>query len=67
MSTPKHPEIEVTLIGEDSNAFNVIGSILRAMKAESVPEEERDAFTIEAMTGDYDHLLQTCMKWVTVI
>jgi hypothetical protein len=27
---------------------------------------ERAAFQAEATSGDYDHLLQTCMKWVDV-
>jgi len=31
-----------------------------------IGKEERDAFMDEAMSGDYDHLLQTCMKWVSV-
>jgi len=26
-----------------------------------------DDFRIEAMSGDYNHLLQTCMKWVEVV
>jgi hypothetical protein len=27
---------------------------------------EVDEFQQEAMSGDYDHLLQVCMRWVNV-
>jgi len=29
-----------------------------------VPQDEIDAFFAEATSGDYDHLLQTTMRWV---
>ena len=32
-----------------------------------VPREEQEEFMEEATSGDYDHLLQTVMKWVDVI
>jgi hypothetical protein len=28
-----------------------------------VPDVELDAFSREAMGGDYDHVLQTVMRW----
>jgi hypothetical protein len=31
-----------------------------------VPKEERDAFMAEATSGNYDHLLATCMVWLDV-
>ena len=31
-----------------------------------VSDEEIAAFTAEAMSGDYDHVLQTVMRWVDV-
>jgi len=64
--TPKYPEVEVQLTGEDGNAFNLIGIVRRAMRSAGVPAEEIGAFCTEAMSGDYDHLLQTCMQWVEV-
>ena len=63
---PKYPEIEVQLLGTDANAFAIMGAVTQAMCRGGIGKEERDAFMDEAMSGDYDHLLQTCMKWVSV-
>lgn len=60
------PEIEVQLSGEDGNAFFIMARVTRAMRRAGVPREKMDQFTAEAKAGDYDHLLRTCMKWVTV-
>jgi len=66
MMEVKHPEITVRVSEEDGNAFAIIGRVRRAMKKEGVSEAEIHVFTSEAMSGDYDHLLQTCMRWVNV-
>ena len=64
---PKFPEIEVTLTGADGNAFAILGTVKKALKESGmVTPEEIKAFMDEATSGDYDHLLQTCMFWVTV-
>ena len=62
----KFPEIEVQLTGTDGNAFGVIGKVNAALKRADVSKEDRDIFMAEAMSGDYDHVLQTCMNTVTV-
>lgn len=62
---PKYPEITVRLIG-DGNAIAILGAVRRALRRGGVPNEECQAFMDEAMNGDYDHLLQTCMAWVEV-
>lgn len=59
----KHPDVHVRLVGEDSNAFNILGLCQRAAKRARIPAEEISAFTQEATAGDYDHLLQTCQRW----
>ena len=64
--TIKYPEIEVQLVGTDGNAFALIGKVQNALKDFEVSKEERDEFFNEATSGDYNHLLQTCMKWVNV-
>ena len=66
MNTPKYPEIEVPLSGVDGNAFVIIGVVQRAMRKADVKPEEIAAFREEAMAGNYDHLLATCMRWVDV-
>lgn len=60
----KYPNITVKLVGEDGNAFAILGRVIREMKRAGVPKLEQDAFRDEATSGDYDHLLQTCMRWV---
>lgn len=62
----KYPEIEVQLSGEDGNAFSIIGRVCKAMRRADVPTSEIDAFRTEAMSGDYDHVLQTAMAYVEV-
>lgn len=62
----KYPHITVPLVGNDGNAFAIIGAVSSALKDNRVSKEERDAFINEAMSGDYDNLLVTCMKWVNV-
>jgi hypothetical protein len=62
-----YPEITVKLVGKEGNAFGIIGSVTKAMKAMKVPPEKIEAFREECMAGDYNHLLRTCMKWVNVV
>lgn len=66
MVTTKYPDIEVELTGCDSNAFAIMGTVTRALKANDVPSEEINEFRAECMCGDYDNLLRTCMAWVEV-
>ncbi len=62
----KYPDIEVTLVGSDGNAFSIIGAVTKALRRGGVPKEEISLFSTEAMSGDYDKLLQTVMWWVNV-
>lgn len=61
---PKYPDIEVKLVGEDANAFAILGRVNRAMRRAKLPKEEITKFRKEATSGDYNNLLNTCMKWV---
>lgn len=62
---PKYP-ITVKLVGRDGNAFAILGTVKQALQRAKVPKEEVTKFVNEAMTGDYDHLLQTVMEYVDV-
>ena len=62
---PKY-DIDVQLTGNDGNAFAIMGTVQKALKREGVSSEEIKEYTNESMFGDYDHLLQTAMKWVNV-
>lgn len=63
----KYPAIEVKLIGEDGNAFAIMGAVSRALRRGKVPADEIKQYMEESMSGDYDNLLRTAMNWVTVL
>jgi hypothetical protein len=63
---PKY-DIEVELIGNDGNAFSIMGAVTKAMRRAGVSQEERDEYFRQATAGDYDQLLATTMEWVEVV
>jgi hypothetical protein len=60
---PKYPEIHVQLSGEDGNSMFIVGRARSAARQAGLPSSELDGYSREAMSGDYDHVLQTTMKW----
>lgn len=62
----KYPDIEVKLVGEDGNAFAIMGRVMRALENAGVPKEEIDQYYAESTSGDYDNLLATAVRWVSV-
>lgn len=66
MNATKYPHIEVQLTGTDGNAFAVLGTVQKALRKHGVSEQEIVEFMDEAMSGDYDHLLQTVVRTVRV-
>lgn len=66
MSDVKYPSIKVKLVGHDGNAFAILGRVREALRKAQVPADEQQKFMDEAMSGDYNNLLVTCMKWVKV-
>ena len=63
MPTPERPVL--VLIGQDGNAFNVLGKARRALR-QAGRGDEWTTFEAEATSGDYDHLLATAMDWFDV-
>jgi hypothetical protein len=59
-------DITVSLIGKDGNAFGVLGTVSKALKAAGADKAEVDSYMKEAMSGDYNNLLRTTMDWVNV-
>lgn len=55
----------VQLTGKDGNAFLILGLVRRGILRSNHPDLA-DKFMNEATDGDYDHLLQTCMRYVSV-
>ena len=42
----------------------IIARVRKAMRAGDIEKETIEAFSNEAMSGDYDNVIQTCMKYV---
>jgi hypothetical protein len=70
--TPVYAGCEVELVGQDGNAFNVMGLCRQAFRAYCRNNTdvnfgvEWKKIQAEMMSGDYDHLLQTAMKFFDV-
>ena len=67
ITQPKYPNVEVQLIGQDSNGWLIAGKTMQALISGGVDDDEAEEFMREALSGNYDHLLQTVMEWVVVI
>ena len=63
---PKYPHVTVQLTGINGNAFVVMGAVTLAMRRGGCNSEEIEEFRSDASSSDYDHLLQTCFKYVEV-
>lgn len=63
---PLFPDVTVILTGRDGNAFSVLGSVQDAMRRAGIDKKTISEYLDEAMSGDYDHLLRTTMKYVDV-
>lgn len=65
MRKPDHtPEVE--LIGQDGNAFAILGKVSKALKKARADKEYVDSYLHKAMDGDYDHLLSVTMEYVNI-
>jgi len=60
----EYPEIVVPLVGQDGNAVAIMGRVANAMRKSGVAQEEINQYLDESMSGDYDNLLRTAIKWV---
>lgn len=50
----------------DGNAFGVLGMVKRSLQEEGATKEYIDKFLEEAKSGNYDHLIQTVMRYCEV-
>ncbi len=57
---------EVKLVGEDGNAFSILGTVSEALKKAGADKEYIDQYLNKAMDGDYNHLLGVTMEYVDV-
>lgn len=65
----KGPETKPTLrlIGENGNAFGIMGRVKRKLISAGADQEYINGYLQESMSGDYDNLLVTAMKYVKVV
>ena len=54
--------VHVRLVGEDGNAFSIMGRVRKALRRAG-REDLVEPFTKEATSGNYANLLATCMKY----
>ena len=59
-------KVSVKLVGEDGNAFSILGRVISAMKKGKIENSIIEAYKKEAMSGDYNHLLATTMEYVNI-
>lgn len=64
--TPHHPDITLQLTGEDGNALAILGRAVSAARKAGLASDEINTFRKEALRGDYNQLLQTCMARFSV-
>lgn len=60
-------DVDVELIGNDGNAFYILGATMKELRRAGVSKEEIDQYHEEATSGDYDNLLAVTAKWVNII
>lgn len=58
------PRLEI--IETDGNVFSILGKAVIAGRKAGWDKERIDKFKAEAMSGDYDNALRTCMKHFNV-
>jgi hypothetical protein len=66
MTNVLYEDVTVELVGQDGNAFAILGRVQAALRRGGASQEAIRDFVAEATSGDYDHLLQTVMRYVNV-
>ncbi len=65
MVSPKYPDVYVELVGQDGNAFAILGRVSDALKRAGHADAVRP-YMDEAMSGDYVHLLRVTAETVNI-
>jgi hypothetical protein len=63
---PKYPNVTVDLNRVSGNAFSIMGAVTRALRSNGIGSSEQDAYRKEAMSGDYNNLMDVTAKWVNI-
>ena len=59
-------KLAVKLVGQDGNAFAIMGRVKQALKRAGADKEYIDRYVREAMAGDYNNLLRVSMEYAAV-
>ncbi len=65
MNLENKPTVE--LIGQDGNAFYILGACRKAARKAEWPPERIDSVMNEMKSGNYDNLLATAMRYFDVM
>ena len=57
----------VKLVGEDGNAYAIMGKVSKALRVAGADKEYIDEYLDKSMSGDYDHLLGVAMEYADII
>lgn len=66
VTAPKYPNIEVQLTGESDHPISIVMRTKGELRRGHIDENSIAEYQKEALSGDYDHVIQTTMHWVTV-
>lgn len=50
----------------DGNALSLIGTAVKGLKKAGYSQEDINKFKADAISGDYDHVLQVIFEWCEV-
>jgi 3-oxoacyl-[acyl-carrier-protein] synthase III len=64
LAPPKYSNVALKIGETDSDPCAVVNAAARALRKAGAPPEEIDAFMKEALSRDYNHVLNTTMAWV---
>ena len=59
-------DIKVRLVGQNGNAFSILGRVSKCLQFAGVSQGEVDKYIEEATSGDYDNSLNVTSHWVSV-
>lgn len=65
MTEVKYPDVHVELVGQDGNAFSIMGRVSAALKKAGHADAVKP-YMDEAMSGDYNNLLRVTCATVNV-
>lgn len=57
---------KLKLVGQDGNAFAILGRAFKAARKAKWTKEQMDAYRAEATSGDYNNLLRVTTEYFDV-